>query len=74
MMSRHFAMSLGLTGAIAKRLPHAKNQHSVPGSFSNQFVTYTHINRVLIVRILSSRAFHLSELVDNLVLWMTWPI
>ena len=63
MMSRHFTLSSELTGAIAKRLPHAKNQPSTPGSFFNQFVTdiyiyiyiYTHIytnnNRVLIVRI-----------------------
>ena len=28
MMSRHFAVSSELTGAIAKRLPHAKNQPS----------------------------------------------
>ena len=39
MMSRHFALSSELTGAIAKRLPHAKNQPSTPGSFFNQFVT-----------------------------------
>ena len=39
MMSRHFALSSELTGAIAKRLPHAKNQPSMPGSFFNQFVT-----------------------------------
>ena len=59
MMSRHFALSSELTGAIAKRLPYAKNQLSVTGSFYNQFVTdiyiyiyiYTNINRVLIVKI-----------------------
>ena len=28
-----------LSGAIAKKLPHAKNQLSVPGSFFNQFIT-----------------------------------
>ena len=39
MMSRHFRLSSELTGAIAKRLPHAKNQLSAPGSFFNQFVT-----------------------------------
>ena len=39
MMSRHFALSSELNGAIAKRLPQAKNQLSVPGSFLNQFVT-----------------------------------
>ena len=32
-------MSSELSGAIAKGLPHAKNQLSVPGSFFNQFVT-----------------------------------
>ena len=59
MMSRHFALSSELSGAIAKRLPHAKNQPSTPGSFFNQFVTdiyiyiYIHINRVLIVRIIA---------------------
>ena len=38
-MSRHFRLSSELTGAIAKRLPHAKNQLSGPNSFFNQFVT-----------------------------------
>ena len=55
MMSRHFALNSELTGAIAKRLPHAKNQPSAPGSFFNQFVTeiyiYIYNHRVLIVRI-----------------------
>ena len=55
MMSRHFALNSELTGAIAKKLPHAKNQPSAPGSFFNQFVTdiyiYINNNRVLIVRI-----------------------
>ena len=63
MMSRYFGLSSELTGAISKRLPHAKNQLSVPGSFFNQFGTdiyidididiykQTNINRVLIVRI-----------------------
>ena len=37
MMSRHFALNSELTGAIAKRLPHAKNQPSAP--FLHQFVT-----------------------------------
>ena len=59
MMSRHFALNSELTGAIAKRLPHSKNQPSAPGSFFNQFVTdiyilYTNINQVLIVRMNSS--------------------
>ena len=39
MMSRHFALSSELTGAIAKILPHAKNYLSMTGSFFNQFVT-----------------------------------
>ena len=55
MMSRYFALISELSGAIAKRLSHAKNQLSAPGSFFNQFVTdiyiYININRVLIVRI-----------------------
>ena len=34
-----FGLSSELTGAIAKRLSHAINQHYVPGSFFNQFVT-----------------------------------
>ena len=45
MMSRHFALSSELTGAIAKRLPYAKNQLSAPGSFFNQFVTYIYIQK-----------------------------
>ena len=43
MMSRHFRLSSGLPGAIAKKLPHAKNQISGPDSFLNQFVTYVYI-------------------------------
>ena len=43
MMSRHFRLSSELTGAIAKRLPHAKNQLSAPCSFFNQFVTEIYI-------------------------------
>ena len=43
MKSRHFRLSSELTGAIAKRLPHAKNQPSAPGSFFNQFVTDIYI-------------------------------
>ena len=39
MKSRHFRLSSELTGAIAKRLPHAKNQLSAPDSFFSQFVT-----------------------------------
>ena len=38
MMTRHFRLSSELTGAIAKRLPHAKNQLSGLDSFFNQFV------------------------------------
>ena len=57
MMSRRFALNSELTGAIAKRLPHAKNQPSAPGSFFNQFVTdiYIYNHRVLIVRIRASK-------------------
>ena len=43
MMSRHFALNSELTGAIAKILPHAKNQPSAPGNFFNQFVTDIYI-------------------------------
>ena len=43
MMSRHFGLRSELTGVIAKRLPHAKNQLSTPGSFFNQFVTDIYI-------------------------------
>ena len=39
MMSLHFRLNSKLSGAIAKRPPHAKNQLSVPSSFFNQFVT-----------------------------------
>ena len=46
MMSRHFALSSELSGAIAERLLHAKSQLSVPGSFFNQFVTYIYIYTV----------------------------
>ena len=53
MMKRHFALNSELTGAIAKILPHAKNQLFVHGGFFNQFVTdiCIYINRVLIVRL-----------------------
>ena len=44
MMSLHFCLSSELTGAIAKRLPYAKNQLSVKGSFFNQFVTDIYID------------------------------
>ena len=37
MMSLPFRMRSEHSGAIAKRLQHAKNQLSVPGSFFNQF-------------------------------------
>ena len=43
MMSRHFVLSSELGGAIAKRVPHAKKQLSVPGSFFNQLVTDKYI-------------------------------
>ena len=50
MMSRHFALNSELTGAIAKRLPHAKNQPSAPGSFFNQFVTDIYIQWKPVIR------------------------
>ena len=57
MMSGHFRLIPEYSGAIAKRLPHAKNQLSVPGNFFNQFVTDIDIYRVnrvlLIVRIVN---------------------
>ena len=43
MMSRHFRLKSELSRAIAKRLPHANYQLSVPGSFFNQFVTEIYI-------------------------------
>ena len=43
MISQHFRLNSELSGAIAKKLPHAKNQLSVPGSFFNQFVTDIYI-------------------------------
>ena len=39
MISRNFRLSSEPSGAIAKRLPHAKNLLPVPSSFFNQFVT-----------------------------------
>ena len=51
MMSRHFRLSSELSGAIAKRLPHAKNQFFVPGSFFNQFVTDIYIYIYIYIRI-----------------------
>ena len=56
MMSLQFPLSSELTGAIAKRLSHAKNQLSVPDSFFNQFVTdidiyiYKRASRLLALR------------------------
>ena len=59
MMSQHFRLKLELSGTMDKRLKHAKNQFSVPGSFFNQFVTYIYIyvNRVLIVRMIEYSYF-----------------
>ena len=37
MMCLHFHLRSELSGALAKRLTHAKNQHSVPYNFFNQF-------------------------------------
>ena len=45
MMSRHFRRRSELSGAIAKILPHAKNQLSGPDSFFNQFVTDIYTTR-----------------------------
>ena len=39
-MSRHFCLKSDLSEAIVKRLPHAKNQITVTGSFFTQFVAY----------------------------------
>ena len=53
MMTQHFRLSSGLSGAIAKRFLLAKNQLSASGSFFNQFVTYiqsTPLNRATSVR------------------------
>ena len=71
MKSRHFTLNSELTGAIAKKLPHAKNQPSAPGSFFNQFVTYIYIyiyiyiynNRVLIVRMNYSKSHSLVQII-----------
>ena len=55
MMSQHFGLSSEFTGAIAKRLPHAKNQLSAPDIFFNQFVTevyiyiYIYINKYTLI-------------------------
>ena len=38
--SRHFRLNSELSGAIAKRFLHAKNQLSAPGCFFNQFFIY----------------------------------
>ena len=48
MISRHFGLSSELTGAIAKKLSHAKFQLSAPGSFFNQFVTDIYIYYIYI--------------------------
>ena len=58
MMSRHFVLSSELSGAIAKRLPHAKNQLSWPDSFFNQFVTDIYIYIYSRLRLIGS---HRSE-------------
>ena len=38
-----FDLRTELTGAIAQRLLHSKNQLSAPGSFFNQFITEIYI-------------------------------
>ena len=55
MVSRHFRRSSELTGAIAKKLPHAKNQLPAPGSFFNQFVKiYIYIQSTPLNRVIHS--------------------
>ena len=49
-MSRHFHLSSELNRAIAKRLPPAKNQLSMPGSFFNQFVTDVYSKYILTIK------------------------
>ena len=39
MKSKHFRLRSALSGAIAKRLAHAKKSVSLLGSFFNQFIT-----------------------------------
>ena len=58
MMSRHFRLSSELSGAIAKRLSHPKNQLSAPGSFFNQFVKDIYICTYSRLRLIGS---HQSE-------------
>ena len=60
MMSRHFALSSEPSGPIAKRLPHANNQLSAPGSFFNQFV-------YIYIRIQSSNPISVSQMMVKIV-------
>ena len=53
MMSLHIRLRSELSGAIAKRLPQAKNQLSVRGSLFNQFVTDIYIYIDIYIRIYS---------------------
>ena len=62
MMSRHFALNSELTGAIAKRRPHAKNQPSAPGSFFNQFVTDIYIYIYIYIQ---SSSFNSKDTLDH---------
>ena len=59
MMSRHFRLSSELTGAIAKKLPHAKNQPSAPGSFFNQFVTDIYIYIYIYILTIKTRLLYI---------------
>ena len=60
-MSRHFRLKSELSGAIAKRHPHAKNQFSVPGSFFNQrYILYIKMLGFFVF------VFCLSELIEEL--------
>ena len=61
MMSGHFTLSSELTGAIAKRLPHAKNLLSMTGSFFNQFVTDIYIRVLQKIRKFKSLDAHSSN-------------
>ena len=61
MMSRDFGLRSELGGAIAKRLPHAKNQLSVPGSFFNQFVTDIYIYIYIFSSVKASEFVYISR-------------
>ena len=74
MMSRHFRLNSELSGAIAKRLLHAKNQHSAPSSFFNQFVPdiniYTTVEPAITATLYNG---HLS-ITANFLQSLGWPL